>query len=167
MQSRDLPVISELGMREASGFNWSGFRAEASLRKRFEEDGYLGPEDGWLVASVDDGPCLASVGWRAVNWSTPPYSRAWNIGLTVHPDHRRQGIGTRAQELLCDYLFETTGVMRVEATTNAANVAEQRALKGAGFSFEGVIRQAEFLLGRWHDLHMFSRLRSEWTPPAV
>ena len=167
MHSGDLPILKELEKRDASGFNWSGFRSEASLRKRLEEDGYIGPEDGWLVVSVGEGPCLASVGWKAVNWSRPPYSRAWNIGLTVHPDHRRQGIGTRAQQLLCDYLFETTSVMRIEAVTNAANIAEQRALKSAGFSFEGTIRQAEFRLGRWHDLHMFSRLRSEWTPPAI
>ncbi len=167
MRRSDLPVLHQLGMREASGFNWSGYPSEAALRKRFEEDGYLGPEDGWLVVSAGDGPCLASVGWKVINWSRPPYSRAWNIGLTVHPDHRRQGIGTRAQQLLCDYLFETTSVMRIEAVTNAANLAEQGALKNAGFTFEGVIRQAEFRFGRWRDLQMFSRLRSEWTPRAM
>jgi RimJ/RimL family protein N-acetyltransferase len=119
-----------------------------------------------MVAAVGDGPCLASVGWRAINWSKPPYSRAWNIGLTVHPAHRRQGIGTRAQQLLCDYLFETTSANRIEAVTNAGNSPEQRALKAAGFTYEGTIRQAEFCFGRWHDLQMYSRLRSEWTPPS-
>lgn len=113
-----------------------------------------------MVAAIGDGPCLAAVGWRAINWATPPYSRAWSIGITVHPDHRRQGISTRAQQLLCDYLFETTSVNRVDAVTNAANTAEQLALKAAGFTYEGTIRQVEF--GRWHDIQMFSRLRSEW-----
>ena len=71
MDSGDLPIVNE--------------------RKRFEEDGYIGHEDGWLVVSVDDGPCLASVGWKAVNWSRPPYSRAWNIG----PRFIRASCGSR------------------------------------------------------------------------
>jgi [ribosomal protein S5]-alanine N-acetyltransferase len=167
VRATDLPVLTELATRSASGFNWSGHRTEASLRQRFEEDGYLGEADGWMVAAFGEGPCLASVGWRGVNWSTPPYSRAWNIGLTVRPEYRRRGIGTRAQQLLCDYLFETTSVNRVEAVTNAGNTAEQHALAAAGFTYEGTIRQAEFLFGRWHDLHMFSRLRSEWAPPPL
>jgi ribosomal-protein-alanine N-acetyltransferase len=167
VRAPDLPVLAELATRGASGFNWSGHRSEASLRRRFEDDGFLGEADGWMVAAVGEGPCLASVAWRGVNWSTPPYSRAWNIGLTVRPEHRRRGIGTRAQRLLCDYLFETTSVNRVEAVTNAGNTAEQHALAAAGFTYEGTIRQAEFLFGRWHDLHMFSRLRSEWAPPPL
>lgn len=162
LRETDLPVLHQLGSRDASGWNWSGHRSEVALRRRFDEDGYLGAEDGWMVAVGGDGPCLASVGWRAVNWASPPYSRAWNIGITVHPDHRRRGIGTRAQQLLCDYLFETTSVNRVEAVTNAGNTAEQRALEAAGFAYEGTIRQAEFRFGRWHDIQMFSRLRSEW-----
>jgi hypothetical protein len=91
MDSGDLHIVNELGLRDASGFNWSGFRSEASLRKCFEEGGYIGHEDGWLVVSVDDGPCLTSVGWKAVNWSRPPYSRAWNIG----PRSIRASCGSR------------------------------------------------------------------------
>jgi RimJ/RimL family protein N-acetyltransferase len=64
--------------------------------------------------------------------------------------------------LLADYLFLTTSVRRVEAVTNAANLPEQRALSKAGFTREGVLRQAEFRFGDWHDLHMFSLLRDEW-----
>lgn len=83
------------------------------------------------------------------------------------PGQRRRGVGTRAQLLLCDYLFSTTSVNRVEAVTNAANVAEQHALHAAGFTKEGVLRQAEFRAGAWHDLVMFSRLRTEWSPATA
>ncbi len=79
---------------------------------------------------------------------------------------RGRGIGSQAQRLLCDYLFATTNVHRLQATTNADNVAEQRSLLSAGFSLEGVVRGAEWLLGGYTDVHLFSRLRSEWVPPA-
>ena len=41
-----------------------------------------------------------------------------------------------AQQLLIRYLFAHTPVNRVEATTEIANVAEQRALEKAGFTRE-------------------------------
>jgi RimJ/RimL family protein N-acetyltransferase len=158
----DLVLVEALSGEAASGWNWSGHRTKQALRERFDRDGYIGPEDGWLVISDDADRVLGTVGWRAVEWSRPPYSRAWNLGITIAPEHRGQGVGTAAHGLIVDYLFMTTSVNRVEAVTNAANLPEQRALRTAGFTLEGVLRQAEFRFGGWHDLHMFSMLREEW-----
>jgi aminoglycoside 6'-N-acetyltransferase len=63
--------------------------------------------------------------------------------------------------LLVAYLFATYPIARVQATTDVTNVAEQRALERAGFSREGVLRQAQFRAGAWHDLVMYSKLRDE------
>lgn len=162
----DLVEVHALSGEAASGFNWSGHRTQQALRERFDRDGYVGPEDGWLIISDGTDAVLGTVGWRAVEWSRPPYSRAWNLGITVAPQERGRGVGTAAHRLLADYLFLTTSVNRLEAVTNAANVAEQRALTSAGFTREGVLRQAEFWSGDWHDLHMFSLLRREWATRA-
>jgi hypothetical protein len=53
------------------------------------------------------------------------------------------------------------GPNRVEADCDVTNVAEQRALEAAGFRREGVVRGAQFRAGRWHDLLMYSILRSD------
>jgi RimJ/RimL family protein N-acetyltransferase len=116
----DLPEVHALSGEAASGFNWSGHRTEQALRERFDRDGYIGPEDGWLVISDGIGAVLGTVGWRAVEWSRPPYSRAWSLGITVAPEERGRGVGTAAHGLVADYLFSTTSVNRVEAVTNAA-----------------------------------------------
>ena len=159
----DLDAVQALTGEAASGFNWSGHRTMQALRQRFDRDGYLGLEDGWLVISDATSAVLGTVGWNAVEWSRPPYSRAWNLGITVAPAERGRGVGIAAHVLLAEYLFLTTSVRRVEAVTNAANLAERSALTKAGFSPEGVLRKAEFRFGDWHDLHMFSLLRDEWT----
>jgi len=91
----------------------------------------------------------------------PPASRCWNIGITLSPEWRGQGQGTRAQHLLAEYLFETTLVERIEASTDLENTAERRALKRAGFTFEGVLRRAQFRCGEWRDLAQYSLLRGE------
>jgi RimJ/RimL family protein N-acetyltransferase len=41
------------------------------------------------------------------------------------------------------------------------NVAEQRALERAGFTCEGVLRHAQFHVGRWRDTVIYSVLRAE------
>jgi RimJ/RimL family protein N-acetyltransferase len=88
-------------------------------------------------------------------------SRAWMIGIELLPEARGQGVGTEAQRLLADWLFETTETNRVEASTDVDNVAEARALEKAGFRREGVTRGAQFRAGGYHDLVLFARLRSD------
>lgn len=60
--------------------------------------------------------------------------------MALLPEHRGKGYGTAAQQALVDYLFATTAVHRVQATTEAANLAEQRALEKVGFRRDGVMR---------------------------
>jgi RimJ/RimL family protein N-acetyltransferase len=48
-------------------------------------------------------------------------------------------------------------VERLEASTDVDNAAEQRALEGAGFTREGVLRSAQFRDGAFHDLVLYSR----------
>ena len=77
------------------------------------------------------------------------------------PDARGRGHGTAAQRLLADYLVSTSLVQRVEAGTDVENLAEQRALEKAGFARDGVMRQAQYRDGAWHDMVIFSRLRTD------
>jgi RimJ/RimL family protein N-acetyltransferase len=83
------------------------------------------------------------------------------VGISLFPEHRGRGHGSRAQRLLGDYLFATRLIERVEAATDVENVAEQRALEKAGFSREGVLRHAQYRYGQWRDIVLFSRLRAD------
>jgi RimJ/RimL family protein N-acetyltransferase len=73
------------------------------------------------------------------------------------------GHGSAAQRMLAGYLFATTPVNRVEASTDVENIAEQKALERAGFTREGVLRGAQFRDGGWHDLVGYARLRDDNT----
>ena len=83
------------------------------------------------------------------------------LGIDLQPEGRGQGQGTEAQRILADWLFETTSMNRVEASTDVDNLAEARALEKAGFIREGINRGAQFRAGAYHDLVMFSRLRDD------
>jgi RimJ/RimL family protein N-acetyltransferase len=114
-----------------------------------------------IVERVADGQPIGTVAWHEVHYGPPPTSRAWNIGISLIPEARGQGLGGIAQRLLAEYLFDTTDANRVEASTDVENMAEQRALEKVGFVREGIQRGAQFRAGSHHDLVTYSRLRDE------
>ena len=77
------------------------------------------------------------------------------------PAERGHGYGTEAQTLLAAWLFAATNTNRVEAQTDIDNLPEQRSLEKAGFTREGVTRGSQFRAGAFHDLVMYSRIRSD------
>ncbi len=121
------------------------------------------PSPGSGALGVTDGVdlLLGSVGWRPVLYGPGAGSQALDIGISLHPETWGRGHGTRAQRMLADYLFATTPVHRVQASTDVDNVREQRALEGAGFTREGVLRGAQWRRGSYHDLVGFARLRTD------
>ena len=145
-------------------WNWFGFRSETEILRHFDDDGFLGELFGKLIVELDgdDGPVpIGDVSWHAVDYGPPPASRCWNIGITLIPEWRGLGHGTRAQRLLADHLLATTTVERVEASTDVENRPERRSLEKAGFTFEGVLRRAQFRGGGWHDLAVYSLIRRD------
>ncbi len=83
------------------------------------------------------------------------------IGIWLRIDHRGQGVGTAAQSQLAHLFFTHTAVNRVQAHTDVANVAEQRALQKAGFTREGIIRGAQWRDGAFRDGLLYARLRED------
>lgn len=114
-----------------------------------------------VVELVSDGTPIGSVSWHREMYGPNPESAAWNFGIELLPEARGHGYGTEAQAQLVAYLFETTGVNRVEASTDVDNIAEQRALERAGLRREGIARGAQYRAGAWHDLVVYARLRAD------
>jgi len=130
------------------------------VRDAIRETGLVGENGGTLIVeSATSGTPVGTVSWRTVRYGPNPESGAWNIGISLIPDARCQGLGTEAQRLLADHLFDTTPVNRIEAGTDIDNVVEQRALEKAGFAREGVLRGSQYRRGGWHDLVVFARVR--------
>lgn len=162
-------LVLQYSLEVCGPWNWFGFRSEAEILRRLEDDGLLGGDHGKLVVEVvgEGGPtAIGDVGWHAVDYGPPPVSRCWNIGITLVPEWRGHGYGTRAQRLLAEHLFATTVVERIEASTDVENTAERRALERAGFTFEGVLRRAQFRAGGWRDMALYSLVRGEMSPSA-
>jgi len=134
-----------------------------------DEPPWLGPvlPVGCFVVTLEDGTAVGRVSWVAVPYGPNEQSRAWNIGITLLPEHRGSGYGTLAQAMLAAHLFAHTAANRVEASTDVANIAEQRSLERAGFRREGVLRGAQHRNGAWRDLVLYARLREDAEPLSL
>jgi aminoglycoside 6'-N-acetyltransferase len=113
-----------------------------------------------LVVNLQ-GESIGGLNYRSVMYGPNNASRAFSIGIHLIPEQRGKGFGAQAQALLAEYLFDTYSVQRVEAETDVDNIAEQKSLEKAGFTREGVLRQAQWRAGKWHDLVKYSKLRGE------
>jgi RimJ/RimL family protein N-acetyltransferase len=167
VEERDLEILERFDTDPALSepFEWRGYRDRKARRRRWEQDGYLGTDDSVLVVSLSDGTFAGFVAWRPLAISGP--QGVIQIGIVLLPEHRGRGIGSRAQQLLADYLYSTTTAHRLEASTEVDNLAEQRALARAGFTKEGVLRGRGFVRGQWRDGFMYSRLRGDPAPDVA
>ena len=143
-------------------FNSFGLVRSNALEAGFNQGGLLDSRQGMLVVAVKGDDTIAGdVSYHQVRYGPNEGSIAYNMGITITPEHRGKGYGAEAQRLLAGYLLATYPVMRVEASTDVANIVEQRALEKAGFTREGIARKAQWRAGQWHDLVVYSKLRGE------
>jgi RimJ/RimL family protein N-acetyltransferase len=150
---------------EPGGFEWMGFLTPGRLQKLLnsgEPTIRPGGIDGRLaVALVEDDSVIGDVGWHPEHYGMNLVP-AINFGIGLLPEARGNGYGTQAQRLLVDYLFQTTTVNRVEASTDVDNIAEQRSLEKVGLRREGVARGAQYRNGEYRDMATYGILRADW-----
>lgn len=139
-------------------FNWGGFAGNVKWRRRFAEDGLLAEDKSVLMVDLD-GETLGFVSWFRVQTGNTVY--CVEFGISLLPDARGKGHGAATQLLLARYLFAHAPINRVQAITEAENIAEQRALEKAGFVREAVMKGRTFRDGAWRDEVLYRMLRDE------
>lgn len=165
-RERDLPFLERLGSDPSvtGRYVWAGFRDPRIRRRRWEKDGYVGA-DSTALAVVGEDPqsglesVIGIASWEAKDRGGPP-GGCYEIGLALLPEHRGQGLGTVAHQVMVRHLFGCTLAHRLEAQTDVDNIAEQHALERAGFGREGVLRGARFREGAWRDMLIYGLLRT-------
>jgi RimJ/RimL family protein N-acetyltransferase len=156
----DLAILERLTQDPASTgeFAWLGWNKLIRFRQWWAENRLIS-DDHSILMVVRGADRLGFVSWYKVP-ATPGYYY-WNIGIALLPEARGKGYGAQAQRMLAKYLFAHTTVQRIEAATEAGNVAEQRALEKAGFTREGVHRSTGWRDGAYRDGVWYSMLRTD------
>lgn len=137
--------------------NWGGW-TDARWTREWQETRLLGDKPVLLVEV--DGTVVGFVDWQKVQTGNRGV-HCFEFGIVLWPGQRGKGYGTQAQRLLARYLFAHSPVNRIQAWTEAGNIAEQRSLEKAGFAREAVLRGYTFRDGAWRDVVVYGMLRAE------
>lgn len=133
--------------------------AQARFDKQLSDEP---PSDGVsLVVQCRDDPEEQAVGTAGL-WGLDLHARLAHVALVMAREARGSGLGTDALRVLCDYAFRIRGLHRLQVDTLAANEAMARAAAAAGFTREGVLRDAAWLDGRHADMMVMGLLAPHW-----
>jgi L-phenylalanine/L-methionine N-acetyltransferase len=140
--------------------------SEALWQARLSDTLALGKPDLLLVAELPDGrgqpqvvgiaglhPCGAALRRRHV----------MNLGIVVHPDAQRQGVGQALMAALCDWADRWGQVLRTELTVFVDNAHAIRLYERHGFVQEGRHRGYALRDGEFVDVFSMARMHPE--PP--
>lgn len=142
--------------------SWSVPYSEAdALSMLAGQDGRTALERGdWTQLAVTDASGL--LGDLAV--SLDHTGEHAEVGVTLAPHSQGRGVATEALGALVDALL-ASGVRRIEARTDPANLASIRVLERLGFEVEAVLHETAMINGAWVDDVLWAiddTRRSEW-----
>lgn len=121
------------------------------------------PEDrlGYIIAQPDT---LAALG-EVVILDIDPDNHSAGIRIALFsPDDFGKGYGTEAMRLMLAQAFQTLKLHRLALEVYDFNPRAQRVYEKVGFRREGLLRDALFYDGEYHDTIVMSILAHEWQP---
>ena len=95
-----------------------------------------------------------------VHRRAPRRAHAGEMGIAVHPDWQRQGVGTALLDALVDLADRWLNLRRLELTVFEDNAPARRLYEKFGFEIEGRHRDYAFRDGRFVDVISMARIRA-------
>ncbi|QEM10069.1 GNAT family N-acetyltransferase [Mucilaginibacter rubeus] len=87
------------------------------------------------------------------------YRKSASIGYWLGEQYWGRGIATEAIRLIIPYAFYNFDIIRIQATVNGNNLASMRVLEKAGFTKEGIMKDAIIKGGEIMDEHLYAILK--------
>ncbi|WP_046756888.1 GNAT family N-acetyltransferase [Kordia jejudonensis] len=96
------------------------------------------------------------------NKNTDKLNKKTEIGYWLSQEYQGQGIITKSVVKLCDFIFFTLRLNRIEIKCAVGNTPSSNIPKRLNFTFEGIEREGEWITeNTFYDIEVYSRLKSE------
>lgn len=158
MEKEDLPLLKEWKNNIDFIGEYQSVQ-QITLRDLEKQHDELAGEQ-WFFIEKKDGTKIGTISHKLVFGTE-------EIGAALLPTERGKGYCSEAVKIMVDYLFLSRNIVRIQAHTDARNLASQRVLKKSGFRKEGTFRKEYFVRGEWRDSCIYSILREEWKQPKI
>jgi ribosomal-protein-serine acetyltransferase len=127
----------------------------AFIRRSMEQ---LASNRGFSAAVWADGCVAGVIGLHHLEWQ---YRKA-EMGYWLAREFQGRGIATAAARAVTDHVLVELELNRMEILCAAGNTKSSAVPKRLGFTYEGTLREAQLLDGRYVDLEVYSMLRREY-----
>jgi [ribosomal protein S5]-alanine N-acetyltransferase len=127
---------------------------------RLAVEGYeRGDFGGWGIVLKDSGAFVGTCG-ADVDYA-PEHARA-ELGYVLSREHWGKGLMTEAVQAVIRFGFGRMELNRIQARCIAENADSARVMEKAGMTYEGTLRESEFIKGAYRDMKIYSILRREF-----
>lgn len=109
-------------------------------------------------AIVIDKNIVGRIGMHHINRQ----NRIGEIGYWLSNGMQGRGIVTNCCKIMINFGFTQLELNRIEIKCGVGNEKSKAIAEKLGCKHEGTLRQAEWLNGRFIDLHLYAMLKSEW-----
>ncbi len=97
------------------------------------------------------------IGFKDTDW----VNHKTELGYWLAEKMQGKGIITQCTAKLIEYAFRKLGMNRIQIKVAKGNIRSAAVPARLGFNFEGIERHGELLNGTYHDLKIFSLLKSD------
>jgi len=160
VEERDLPLLARWrNDPENRRFFFSPFLINPGGQKKWYEE--LLADRNRIILMIDTvkGNTVGMIGLDKIDWRN---QEAENGIFLLDPGERGQGYAEEAGVLMINYAFEELNLRRLYAVVYDFNRSVIEMARLFGFQQEGVLRQAAFAGGSFHDKVILGLLREEW-----
>ena len=112
----------------------------------------------FAFAIVYDNKCIGSIGvFRQDNI----HCKTAELGYYIAEEYWGKGLMTQAVKEICNFIFDSTDIIRIYAEPFIHNIGSQRVLEKNGFCCEGVLKNNAYKYGRVVDMKMYAKLKKD------
>jgi RimJ/RimL family protein N-acetyltransferase len=122
-----------------------------------EEAREHGDGDHYAVVRREDGRIVGCLWIRRTDWT----ARSTEVSYAIAPHARGFGVAAEAVDALAIALILELGFQRIELRVAPGNLASRRVAEKAGFTYEGVLRNAGHVHGERVDVEAWSLVAAD------
>jgi len=112
----------------------------------------------WAMVYKENDKVIGTGGFHVWNLD----HRRAEIGYALSQAYWNKGIMTEALKAMIKFGFEHLNLNRIEALCKVQNTASEKVMQKCSMKYEGTLREHIFVKEEFHDLKMYSILRSEF-----
>jgi ribosomal-protein-serine acetyltransferase len=113
---------------------------------------------GFAAIIWENGQIAGIIGTHQINWA----HRRVELGYWLAAEFQGRGLITDSCRSVLKYLFTEMQLNRIEILCAVGNTKSKAVPTRLGFTYEGILREAELLNGQFMDLEVHSMLQSEF-----